>query len=57
VHSENIDKMIQSGKVLTRRWGQPEDIAALVSAIARGDLDYSTGSRIEVGGGLGLNKL
>ena len=57
VHKENIDKMIASGRLTTSRWGQPEDVAALVSAFARGDLDYSTGERIEVGGGLGMNRL
>ena len=32
-------------------------VAALVAAIARGELDYSTGTTIEVGGGLGLRRL
>ena len=57
VHKENIDKQIAAGRLLTPRWGQPEDVAAVVSAIARGDLDYSTGTTIEVGGGLGLRRL
>jgi 3-oxoacyl-[acyl-carrier protein] reductase len=58
VHEESLNKRIAEGKLLiTNRWGQPEDVAALVSAIARGDLDYSTGSTIEVGGGIGLPKL
>jgi 3-oxoacyl-[acyl-carrier protein] reductase len=57
VHKANIDRMIASGRLLTARWGRPEDVAALVAAIARGELDYSTGSTIEVGGGLGLQRL
>jgi NAD(P)-dependent dehydrogenase (short-subunit alcohol dehydrogenase family) len=57
VHKANIDRMIASGRLPTARWGQPEDVAALVAAIARGELDYSTGSTIEVGGGLGLQRL
>jgi 3-oxoacyl-[acyl-carrier protein] reductase len=57
VWKENIEKMIADGKVLTRRWGQPEDIAALVACIANGSLDYSTGETIEVGGGMGLARL
>jgi 3-oxoacyl-[acyl-carrier protein] reductase len=57
VHKQNIDRLIASGRLPTARWGQPEDVAALVAAIARGDLDYSTGSTIEVGGGLGLQRL
>jgi NAD(P)-dependent dehydrogenase (short-subunit alcohol dehydrogenase family) len=57
VHKKSIDRMIASGRVPTARWGRPEDVAALVAAIARGELDYSTGSTIEVGGGLGLERL
>ena len=57
VHKPNIDRMIASGRLPTARWGRPEDVAALVAAIARGELDYSTGSTIEVGGGLGLQRL
>ena len=54
VHAENIDRLIDGGGLLTSRWGTPDDVASLVSAIAGGCLDYSTGSTIEVGGGLGL---
>jgi 3-oxoacyl-[acyl-carrier protein] reductase len=57
IHRANIDRMIAAGRMVTPRWGQPEDVAALVSVIGRGDLDYSTGSTIEVGGGLGLRRL
>ncbi len=57
VHKANIDRLIASGRLPTARWGKPEDVAALVAAIARGELDYSTGSTIEVGGGLGLQRL
>ena len=57
VHKEAIDRMIASGRLPTARWGKPVEVAAVVAAIARGDLDYSTGSTIEVGGGLGLRRL
>ena len=57
VHKKNIDRTIASGGLLTSRWGKPDDVAAVVSSIARGDLDYSTGTTIEVGGGLGLRRL
>jgi 3-oxoacyl-[acyl-carrier protein] reductase len=57
IHRESIDRIIASGRLLTARWGQPEDVALLVSAIGRGDLDYSSGSTFEVGGGLGLRRL
>ncbi|MCD6288223.1 MAG: 3-ketoacyl-ACP reductase [Candidatus Hydrogenedentes bacterium] len=54
---EKYDALIADGLLLTKRWGRPEDVAALVSAFARGDLDYSTGESIEVGGGFGLLRL
>jgi NAD(P)-dependent dehydrogenase (short-subunit alcohol dehydrogenase family) len=51
------DKMIADGLLPAGRWGRPEDVARVVSAVARGDLDYSTGQAIEVGGGFGLRRL
>jgi len=55
-HRKNIDRSIADGRLVTRRWGEPEDVARVVAAFARGDLDYSTGERIEVGGGLGMRR-
>lgn len=57
VGKEKTDKMIADGKLLTRRWGQPEDVASLVSCIAHGFFDFSTGETIEVAGGAGLARL
>jgi NAD(P)-dependent dehydrogenase (short-subunit alcohol dehydrogenase family) len=51
------DKLIAEGLLVTKRWGQPDDIAKAVSAFAAGHFDYSTGERIEVGGGFGLIRL
>lgn len=53
-HRVSIDKAIARGRLITSRWGLPEDVAKVVAAFARGDLDYSSGERIEVGGGLGI---
>ena len=39
------------------RWGQPQDVARAVAAIARGDLPYSTGEVINVDGGFHLRRL
>lgn len=55
-HKESIDKKIAEGRLITKRWGEPEDVAKLVAAFARGELDYSSGERIEVGGGLGISR-
>ncbi|MFW6286344.1 MAG: 3-ketoacyl-ACP reductase [Candidatus Sumerlaeota bacterium] len=54
---EKYDSVIAGGLVPARRWGQPEDIASVVSAFARGDLDFCTGSMIEAGGGIGIQRL
>ncbi len=50
VVKEKYDKMIADGLLPTKRWGRPEDVAKVVSAVARGDLDYSTG-QVDRGGG------
>lgn len=55
--ASRYDSLIAGGLVPQRRWGTPEDVAHAVAAIARGDLDYSTGQVIEVGGGFGLRSL
>lgn len=54
---DKYGKLIDDGILVTSRWGQPEDVAKVVSAVARGDLDYSTGEAIEVGGGFGIRRL
>jgi len=43
VHKTNFNKKIKSGRMITKRWEQPEETATVVSTIGRGDLDYSTG--------------
>ncbi|MFO7957177.1 MAG: 3-ketoacyl-ACP reductase [Candidatus Brocadiia bacterium] len=57
VVKEKYDKLIAEGLLPTKRWGYPEDVARVVSAVGRGDLDYSTGESIEVGGGFGIRRL
>ena len=54
---EKYDDLIASDLLVTKRWGQPEDVARVVSCFAAGDLDYSTGECIEVGGGFRLRRL
>lgn len=51
------DAAIAGGLVPQRRWGEPEDVARVVSALARGDFDYATGLIIDVGGGLHIPRL
>jgi 3-oxoacyl-[acyl-carrier protein] reductase len=40
-----------------RRWGEPEDVAGVVAALADDAFAFATGSVIEVGGGLGIPRL
>ena len=51
------DKLIADGIFPQRRWGYPADVAGVVGAFGRGDLDYSTGVAIDVSGGFQLKRL
>jgi 3-oxoacyl-[acyl-carrier protein] reductase len=51
------DNLIAEGLTPIRRWGQPEDVAKAVGAIAEGRLDFSTGQVINVDGGFHLKRL
>jgi NAD(P)-dependent dehydrogenase (short-subunit alcohol dehydrogenase family) len=51
------DPLIESGLVPARRWGEPADVAAVVRALARGDLAFSTGAVVNVDGGLTVSRL
>ncbi len=57
VVKEKYTKMIADGLTPIKRWGQPEDIAKAVGAIAEGRLDFSTGQVINVDGGFHLRRL
>jgi len=56
VHPQ-YDSVIANGTVPLRRWGQPEDVARAVAAIARDDLAFTTGDVIHVDGGLHIQRL
>ena len=51
------DALIESGLTPIRRWGQPDDIAKAVCALAQGALPFSTGQVIDVDGGFHLRRL
>lgn len=51
------DKLISEGLTPIQRWGQPEDIARAVVAIAQDYLPFSTGEVINVDGGFHLRRL
>jgi 3-oxoacyl-[acyl-carrier protein] reductase len=51
------DERIRAGLSPIRRWGQPEDVASVVGAIADGAMPFCTGQRILVDGGLHIRRL
>lgn len=51
------DGLIAGGLVPQRRWGEPEDVARAVVALASGAFGFSQGQIVEVGGGLGIARL
>jgi len=54
---DKYDSLIAQGLVPQTRWGTPEDVGKVVAAIARGDLNFSTGAVIAVDGGLTIARL
>ncbi len=54
---EKYNRLIEGGLLPLPRWGQPEDVARAVVALAEGALPYSTGEVINVDGGFHLKRL
>lgn len=55
--AEKYEALIEDGLTLERRFGMPEDVAAVVAALAAGDIPYSTGQILTVDGGLTIARL
>jgi 3-oxoacyl-[acyl-carrier protein] reductase len=54
---ERYDHLIVQGLTPIRRWGEPEDVARAVVAIAEGSFPFSTGQVINIDGGFHLHRL
>ena len=54
---EKYDRLIAEGLSPIRRWGQPEDVAKAVAAVASDLFAFSTGERINVDGGFHIRRL
>jgi NAD(P)-dependent dehydrogenase (short-subunit alcohol dehydrogenase family) len=54
---ERYDGRIAEGLVPAGRWGQPDDIGAVVVPIATGQLAFATGAVIPVDGALSVPRL
>jgi NAD(P)-dependent dehydrogenase (short-subunit alcohol dehydrogenase family) len=50
------DRLIEEGLVPARRWGEAEDVAAVIATLASGSA-YATGSILRVDGGLAIPRL
>ena len=55
--SAKYDAQIADGLVPMKRWGEPADIGAIVSALASGKFGFATGSIIDADGGLSIARL
>ena len=51
------DALISQGLVPQRRWGGGEDVGLAVKALVAGDFPFSTGTVIDVDGGLQMRRL
>ncbi len=54
---EKYDRLIAEGEFPIARWGTPEDVAGVVSALAGDDFLYTTGNYIDVDGGFHIKRL
>ncbi len=54
---EKYDHLIADGLTPIQRWGQPDDIARAVVALAEGSFPFSTGEIINVDGGFHMRRL
>jgi 3-oxoacyl-[acyl-carrier protein] reductase len=57
VVKDKYDRLIAEGLTPIRRWGQPQDVARAVVALAEGMLPFSTGEVINVDGGFHMRRL
>jgi 3-oxoacyl-[acyl-carrier protein] reductase len=55
--TEKYNKLIGEGLTPIRRWGQPDDIARAVLALAEGYFPFSTGEIINIDGGFHMRRL
>ncbi|QGZ64285.1 3-ketoacyl-ACP reductase [Paraburkholderia acidisoli] len=55
--AEKYTKRIEEGLVPAARWGQPEDVARAVAALADGSFGFATGSVVNVDGALSVARL
>ena len=55
--TERYDRFIAEGGVPVGRWGEPEEIASVITSLAVGSFPYATGTSIDIAGGLQLYRV
>jgi NAD(P)-dependent dehydrogenase (short-subunit alcohol dehydrogenase family) len=55
--ADQYDRRIADGLVPMKRWGDPQDVARAVAALASGELGFATGSVVNVDGALSVPRL
>ncbi len=55
--TETYDRFIEDGGVPLKRWGNPDDVGATVATVALGNLPFTTGEILNVGGGFQLHRV
>ncbi len=54
---EKYDLLFANGLAIQKRWGNPSDIGKIASAMATGNLPYSTGQVVFADGGMTIHRL
>ncbi len=57
VVTAKYDKLIAEGITPIKRWGTPEDVAKCVLAVAKGYMDFGTGTVLNADGGFHIKRL
>jgi NAD(P)-dependent dehydrogenase (short-subunit alcohol dehydrogenase family) len=55
--TERYDHFIAEGGIPVGRWGEPEEVAAVITSLAVGRFPYATGTSIDIAGGLQLYRV
>ncbi|MGV3552196.1 3-ketoacyl-ACP reductase [Rhizobium sp.] len=55
--SAKYDRLIGDGLVPMKRWGEPDDIGGIVSALVSGKFGFATGTVVDADGGLSIARL
>ena len=54
---QKYDNLIESGLLLEKRWGTPDDVGRAASVLVRGELAYASGAVLVLDGGLTVERL